>query len=106
MERASVLVFWVSFCCAVLSLLQRTLILGVASLNVLASTGLAPTLGEGTGIGLDAALWFTLGCNYVFLSVTGALNTLVRSRRLWCVLSERGWIGEGVSGFFVMLTRS
>ena len=56
MERASVLVFWVSFCCAVLSLLQRALILGVASLNVLASTGLAPTLGEGTGIGLDAAL--------------------------------------------------
>ena len=70
MEGGYVLACWVSFCCAIIAILRQALRLGVASLNVMASTGLVYTLGEVTGVGLDSELGLILGLNAVLLSVT------------------------------------
>ena len=48
------------FCHAILALIWKVLRLGVTSLNILPSTGIASTIGEGKGIGLETALGLPL----------------------------------------------
>ena len=105
-ESELLLAFWVGFCRSILALIQRLLILGVASLRVISSTVLASNLGEVKGISLYSALGFTLGRDTVFFSLAASLKMLERYRSFWCIIPDGGWIGGGVGVLLIILTRS